>query len=128
MVKKILMIIIVAFISLSCSVDEKGQNLDIIVNGKVTDQNNNGIADVTILIQRGKSGNFSPPNYSTYETVTTTPNGNYSYIVKNDLYEYRICCSVPTGYSIVENSCQDVNHNIVDSKTIPNYINFKLTQ
>ena len=128
MVKKILMLLVIATLSLNCSVNDEKQNLDINVTGKVTNQNNVGVANVTIYVQRGKIGIYAATIYEQYETVITNSSGNYSYLVQNDTYNYKICCGVPTGYSIVGESCLEVNQSIVNSHTIPNNINFKLTQ
>ena len=128
MLKKILMLFLIATLSLNCSGNDEKQNLDINVTGKITNQNNVGIGNVTIYVQRGKTGNYAATVYAQYETVITNSSGNYSYLIKNDFYNYKICCGVPTGYSIVGESCTKVNHNIINSHTVPNNINFKLTQ
>ena len=129
MVKKILMLFLIAILSVKCSKnDNEKQNLDINVTGKVTNQNNVGILGVNIYIERGKSGNFVGPNYTTYETLTTNADGNYSYLVKNDTYTYKICCGIPSGYTISGDNCKAVDHSIINSQTVPNNINFKLTQ
>jgi hypothetical protein len=128
MFKKIIMLLVIATLSLNCSTDHEGQNLDISVTGKVTNQNNVGIIGISIYVYRGRSGNFVGPVYELYETLTTNSNGNYSYLVKNDTYTYEICCGIPFGYFISGDNCQSVNHNIIDSHTIPNIINFRLTQ
>lgn len=128
MVKKILMLFVIATLCLNCSGNDEQQNLDINVTGKVTNQNNAGVGNVTIYVQRGKIGNYAATVYEQYETVITNSSGNYSYLVKNDTYNYKICCGVPTGYSIVGESCTEVNQSIVNSHTVPNNINFKLTQ
>ncbi len=95
---------------------------------KVTDQNNKGIANVTIYVQRGKTGNYAATVYEQYQTITTNTSGNYNYLVKNDTYNYKICCGIPTGYKIVGESCTPVNHSIINSQTVLNNINFKFTQ
>jgi len=128
MVKKILMLFVIATLNLNCSGNDEKQNLDINVTGKVTNQNNVGVGNVTIYVQRGKIGNYAATVYEQYETVITNSSGNYSYLVKNDTYKYKICCGVPTGYSIVGESCTEVNQSILNSQPVPNNINFKLTQ
>ena len=128
MVKKILMLIVIATLNTKCSKNDEKQNLDINVTGKVTNQNNVGIENVTIYIQRGKTGNYAATIYEQYQTVITNSTGNYSYSVKNDTYNYKICCGIPTGYSIVGESCTNVNQSIINSQTVPNNINFKLNQ
>lgn len=128
MMKKILLLFVIATLSLNCSGNDEKQNLEINVTGKVTNQNNVGVGNVTIYVQRGKTGNYVATAYTQYETVITNSSGNYSYLVKNDTYNYKICCGVPTGYLIVGESCTEVNQNIVNSHTVPNNINFKLTQ
>jgi hypothetical protein len=128
MVKKILMLFIIATLFLNCIGNDEKQNLDINVTGNVTNQNNTGVGNVTIYVQRGKIGYYAATVYEQYATVITNSSGNYSYLVKNDTYKYKICCGVPIGYSIVGKSCIDVNQNIVNSHTVPNNINFKLTQ
>lgn len=75
---------------------------------------------------RGKIGNYAATNYSEYESVITDNNGNYSYTVKDDYYVYKICCEVPSEYTNVSPHCQEVDHSIIDSHTIPNNINFTL--
>lgn len=128
MVKKILMLFIIAILSINCSINDEKQNLDINVTGKVTNQNNVGIGNVTIFIQRGKTGNYAATVYEQYQTVITNSSGNYNYVVKNDTYNYKICCGIPAGYSIIGESCSKVNQSIINSQTIPNHINFKLNQ
>jgi hypothetical protein len=125
--KKVILIFVVT-ITLSCSKNEEKQNLDINVTGKVTNQNNTCVGDVTIYIQRWKTGNYVATVYEQYQTVITNSSGNYSYLVKNDTYNYKICCGIPTGYSIVGESCTNVNQSIINSQTVTNNINFKLTQ
>ncbi|MCK8143438.1 carboxypeptidase-like regulatory domain-containing protein [Flavobacterium sp. I-SCBP12n] len=126
--KKILILFIVATLSLNCSSDNEKQNLDINVSGRVTNESNVGVGNVTIYIQRGKIGNYTATVYEQYETVLTNSSGNYSYLVKNETFQYKICCGIPTGYSIVGQSCTDVNQSIVNNQTVPNNINFKLSQ
>ena len=122
------MLFVITSLALSCSRNGEKQNLDISITGKVINQNNTGIGNVTIYVQRGKTGNYAATSYEQYQTVLTNSSGNYSYLVKNDTYNYKICCGIPTGYSIVGESCIAVNQSIVNSQTIPNNINFKLTQ
>ena len=125
MIKKISLIFaFVIFGLISCSTSET-QNLDINVSGKVTGQNNEGLEAVTIHIQRGKIGQFAATSFNNYQTTTTDESGNYKYVVKNDTYVYRICCEIPDGYTIVGQSCKEVDHTIQNSQTIPNVINFK---
>ena len=126
MVKKILILFIITTLSVNCSKNDEKQNLDINVTGKVTNQNNVGVENVTIYITRGKTGNYAATVYGQYETVITNSAGNYNYIVKNDTYNYKICCGIPAGYSIVGESCTKVNQSIINSQTIPNNINFTL--
>ena len=128
MLKKFLILFFVTSLVANCSKSDDKQNFDIIVTGKVTNQNNTGIGNVTIYVERGQTGNFAATVYQQYETVVTNSSGSYSYIVKNDNYNYRICCGIPTGYSIVGESCTQVNQSIINSQTVPNNINFKLTQ
>ena len=113
---------------MNCSRNNEKQNLDINVSGKVTNQNNIGVGNVSIYVNRGNIGNFAATIYDQYETVVTNSAGDYSYLVKNDNYKYKICCGIPSGYSIVGESCIEVDQSIVNSRTVPNNINFKLTQ
>ena len=99
-------IILLSFIS--CHKEEE-QNLDISVTGRVVNQSNVGVGNVTIYIQRGKPGNYSPTNYVQYQTVTTNASGNYNYLVQDDSYPYQICCDIPAGYSSVDQSCTFVH-------------------
>ena len=127
MQKKILILFAIAILSLNCSKNDEKQNLDINVTGRVTNQNNIGVADVTIYIQRGAlNSNYGPTNYNNYETVKTNSSGNYQYLVKNDSYSYKLCCGIPTGYTNVDEFCKFVDHSIINSHTVPNIINFKL--
>lgn len=128
MVKKILVLFIITTLCFNCSGNDEKQNLDINVTGKVTNQNNVGVGNVTIYVQRGKTGNYAATVFQQYEIVTTNSSGNYSYLVKNDTYNYKICCEIPIGSSIIGESCTEVNQSIVNSHTVPNNINFKLTQ
>ncbi|SFH76981.1 hypothetical protein [Halpernia frigidisoli] len=111
----------------SCRTEEK-QNLDVNVSGNVAKQNSVSISDVKILITRGKSITYFPAIYKAFDSLTTDKNGNYSYIVKDDGYEYKVCCGVPQGYSSVSPNCKDVNKSIVNSHTVPNIINFTVTK
>ena len=111
----------------SCRNEEK-QNLDVSVSGKVSNQNKTGVTDVKILVTRGKTVTYFPAIYKSFDSLTTDKNGNYSYIVKDDGYEYKICCGIPSGYSSVSPNCTDVNKSITDSHTNPNIINFTLTK
>jgi hypothetical protein len=107
MLKNFLLLCLVINLSLtSCQKDDERKNLDITVTGRVTNQNDVGVGDVTIYIQRG--------------------DGNYHYIVKNDNHSYKLCCGIPQGYTSVDEFCKFVNHNIINSQTVPNIINFKL--
>jgi hypothetical protein len=125
--KILILFIIMSLCFISCQNDDE-QNLDISVIGKVTDQNNNGIADVSIYVQRGRTGNYVATVYNQYVTLTTNSSGNYSYLVKDDTYNYKICCDIPSGYTINSESCKAVNHSIISSQTVPNIINFQLNQ
>lgn len=129
MLKNLLLLFVTINLSLiSCQKDDE-QNLDITVTGKVTNQSNVGVGDVTIYIQRGAlNSNYGPTNYISYETVKTNSSGNYQYLVKNDKHSYKLCCGIPSGYTSVDEFCKFVNHSIVNSKTVPNIINFKLEQ
>ncbi|MFV8333681.1 carboxypeptidase-like regulatory domain-containing protein [Flavobacterium sp. GSP14] len=93
MIKNLLLLfVIINLCFTSCQKDEE-QNLDITITGKVTNQNNIGVGDVTIYIQRGAlNSNYGPTNYNNYETVKTNSNGDYQYLVKNDSYSYKLCC------------------------------------
>ncbi len=128
MLKNFLLLCLVINLSLtSCQKDDEQKNLDITVTGRVTNQNDVGVGDVTIYIQRGAlNSNYGPTNYISYETVKTNSNGNYHYIVKNDNHSYKLCCGIPQGYTSVDEFCKFVNHNIINSQTVPNIINFKL--
>ncbi len=128
MVKKFLILFVTATFFLNCSTSEEKQNLDINVTGTVTNQNNVGIEGVTIFVQRGKPGGFVATQYNTYDTLTTNSNGSYSYLVKDDNFSYQICCGIPAGYTISGSNCTAVDHSIINSHTIPNKIDFELTQ
>lgn len=124
--KKFLILITIANLNLTaCQTDEK-QNLEINVNGKVSDQNNSGVGNVTIYILRGKTGNYAATVYNQFQTVNTNDSGNYFYLVKNDTYTYKICCSIPSGFTSIEETCKVFDHSIINSQTVPNNINFKL--
>jgi len=105
----------------------KPQNLDIAVNGQVSDQNNKGVANVTIYINRGKSESIWPVSYDKYDSVFTNSAGKYSYLITDYKYRYEVCCKIPSQYSGVDQFCKKVDQSIIDGKTIPNTINFKLT-
>ncbi|WHF52096.1 hypothetical protein QGN23_02185 [Chryseobacterium gotjawalense] len=121
-------ILIISLIFLSnCRGDGDKQNLDIHVSGKVSNDKGVGISNVKIYFQRGKWGNYAPPIYTTFETVTTDNNGNYQYTIKNDSYVYKICCELPSGYNSVTPRCKDIDYSVIHSHTIPNVINFTLT-
>lgn len=47
MIRKILVLLIIAVVNVQCSSSEEAQNLDINVTGKVTNQLNVGVADVS---------------------------------------------------------------------------------
>ena len=98
MKKKIfILILLLSFSFISCEKKEE-QNLDINVVGRVTNQNDVGIENVTIFIQRGKTGNYSATVFEQYQTITTNSYGIYNYLVKNDGYNYKVCCGIPSGY------------------------------
>ena len=121
------MLLAIITLNLNCSTNGENQNLDINVIGKVTNQNNIGVGNVTIYIQRGPlNSSYGPTNYNNYETVKTNSDGNYQYLVKNDSYSYKLCCGIPTDYTSVDEFCKFVDHSIINSKTVPNIINFKL--
>ena len=123
----ILLLIIITNLNFSSCQNDKGQNLDINVNGRVTDENNNGVANVIIFILRGAlNTGVGPTNYYNYTTVTTNSTGNYQYLVKDDGYDYELCCGIPSGYTSVDEFCRYVNNSIIHGHTIPNFINFKL--
>ncbi|MBC7555512.1 MAG: hypothetical protein H7195_00960 [Chryseobacterium sp.] len=124
---KILIFLSVLIYCVSCRNEEK-QNLDVNVSGNVAKQNGVSISDVKILITRGKTISYFPAIYKAFDSLNTEKNGNYSYIVKDDGYEYKICCGVPQGYSSVSPNCKDVDKSIVNSHTIPNIINFTVTK
>ena len=126
MIKKVIVILVLALLSLQCSKPMEKQNLDISITGKVTNQNNVGIAGVTVYIQRGPvDTNYGPSYYNNYATTTTNSSGNYSYLITSYDYEYEVCCGVPTGYTGVD-PCKQVDKTITNSHTVPNVINFKL--
>ena len=127
MIKRLFSLLIIAILTLNCTSNEK-QNLDISVTGKVTNQNNVGIPGVSIYVKRGLPGYYVATSYENYEILTTDSSGNYSYIVKNDNYSYRICCGTPSGYTIVGNWMVDVDQSIINSHTVPNVINFRFTR
>ena len=127
MFKQLLSLSVILIFSLTSCQGGDDQNLDIYVTGKVTDQNDIGVGDVSIFIQRGGNhSNYGPTSYNNYETIKTNLNGDYRYIVKNDNYSYKLCCGIPPGYTSVDEFCKFVNHNIINSHTIPNIINFQL--
>jgi hypothetical protein len=127
--KKLLILSIAITWSLTSCQNDDDQNLDINVTGKVINQNNIGVGDVTIYIQRGDlNSNYGPTNYNNYETIKTNSNGDYQYLVKNDRYSYKLCCEIPVGYTSVDEFCKFVNHTIINSQTVPNNINFKLEE
>ena len=126
MVKRLFILVTIMNLSLTSCKKIEVQNLDINLSGKVLDQNGNGVANVTINIDRGKWGNFTGPLFQQYQAVTTDISGNYSYLIKDDGYTYRVCCKAPFGYSFSSESCVDVNHSIVNSRPVPNNINFTL--
>lgn len=128
MIKKMMLLIVFAALSFSCSTSGEEQNLDIYVYGIVKDENNVGVGNATIYIQRGKYGNYGPTNYMEYDSVVTSSDGNYSYVIKEFHYNYRVCCGIPPGYAIVEENCTDVDGSIINSKTVPNYIDFQLVK
>jgi hypothetical protein len=127
MAKRMFLLFIITILTINCTPNEK-QNLDISVNGKVTNQNNVGIPGVSIYVQRGLPGYYVATSYENYETLTTDSSGNYSYTVKYDNYSYRICCGTPTGYTIVGNWIIEVDQSIINSHTVPNIINFRFTR
>lgn len=125
----ILLLFIITNLTLSSCQSDDGQNIDITVRGKVTNENNEGVPNATLYIQRGKlNDSYGPTYYSQYTTVTTKSAGNYQYLVKDDKYSYKICCGVPSGYTSVEELCKYVDHTIKNSQTVPNIINFKLLE
>ena len=127
MIKRLFSLLLITILTINCTPNEK-QNLDVSVTGKVTNQNNVGIAGVSIYVQRGLPGYYVATSYVNYETLTTDSSGNYSYTVKNDNYNYRICCGTPAGYTIVGNWIVEVDQSIINSHTVPNVINFRFTR
>lgn len=107
----------------------KDQHLDISVRGEVINQNNTGVANVKIYIMRGESNpnNWWPTNYHKYDSVITNSVGEYYYLIKHDIYRYQVCCTVPPGYSGVDEFCKKVDESIIDGKPVTNIINFKLS-
>lgn len=104
------------------------QNLDVEVSGTVTDQGGSPVKNVRIIIQRGVSGHFVGTVYDNYDTINTDYKGEYKYLVKDDQYNYNICCEAPLGYSNSGQSCVQVDQSITNSRTIPNIINFTLSR
>lgn len=123
-------LIIFSNLLFNCSSDNNNnskQNLDIYVSGRVTNGYETGIANVTINIMQG--GGYYGPSSTLQATILTDRNGYYSYIIKNDNYGHDICCVLPNGYDVINSdSCKMVNTNIIDSKRVPNVINFILRQ
>lgn len=104
------------------------QNFDFIVSGNVTDENNIGIPDVIIGIERGKANLFNT-SYENYDTVITNASGDYSYTVKKEAgYIYKLCCGTIPGYYVVGEVCKHANDQIIDGKSLPVTINFSLAQ
>ena len=129
MLKKLLFLSVIVTLNFTSCQNDDGQNLDINVTGKVTNQNNTGVGDVAIYIYRGDINyNYGPTHYHIYDTIKTNSSGDYQYLVKYDSYSYKICCGVPAGYTSVDEFCKFVNHNIKNSQTVPNIVNFKLTK
>jgi hypothetical protein len=124
--KHIFIFLLTTFAFCSCSDDFGKQDLRIFVNGRVTDEQGRGISNAKITIHRGKAGNFVGTRYAKYDSTFTNSNGNYKYTIDDEGYSHQVCCFTPSGYTRVEDFCQKVNENIIDSRTIPNTINFKV--
>ena len=123
MFKKIALLLIASFSLISCY---KPQNLNITVSGQVLDPRHRGVANVTILINQGLRVNMWPVAYEKYDSVLTDSEGRYSYLITEHRYYYEVCCKIPSQYSTVNIFCKEVDKTIIDSKRVPNVINFKL--
>lgn len=123
MFKSILLLLTISVILISCY---KPQNLDISVTGQVLDQNNRGVANVTIYIDRGVRESMWPASYNKYDSVLTNLDGKYSYLITEYKGYYKVCCKIPSQYSTLDQFCKEVDQTIIDGKTIPNIINFRL--
>jgi hypothetical protein len=123
---KLISILILSSVTLvSCY---KPQILDISIAGRVIDENDKGVPNVTILIDRGTRESMWPVSYNRFDSVITGANGEYSYLITEYNYYYNVCCRVPSQYSTVEPYCKEVERTIIDSKTVPNIISFRLMQ
>lgn len=120
---KLIAIVICSFTLVSCS---KTQVLDILVTGQVRDENNKGVGNVTILIDRGTRESMWPATYDKFDSVITNADGRFSYLITEYKYYYKVCCKLPSTYSTSEPFCKEVDRTIIDGKTVPNIINFQL--
>ena len=109
----------------SCYKD-KNPNLDIKISGQIMDVNSGGIANVTVYIDKGKSGNFMASTFSRYDSVLTNSEGKYFYLIKQKQFHgsYRVCSDTPPGYSKLEIMCKVVEVEYLKDGMIPNVINF----
>ena len=114
------------FCSITLTSCYKPQVLEISVTGHVRDENDRGVANVTILIDRGTRESMWPASYNRFDSVATNGNGEYSYLITESKGYHQVCCRVPTQYSAVEPYCKEVDKTIIDGKTVPNIINFRL--
>ena len=123
MFRKIVSLVIVSFSLISCY---KPQNLNITVSGQVMDPRHRGVANVTILINQGIRVNMWPVAYQKYDSVLTDSEGKYSYLITEHRSYYKVCIKIPPQYSTVNIFCKEVDKTIIESKRVPNVINFKL--
>jgi hypothetical protein len=120
--------LLLVFFSLTLTSCYKPQVLEISVTGYVRDENDRGVANVTILIDRGTRESMWPASYNRFDSVVSNGNGKYSYLITESKAYYQVCCKVPTQYSAVEPYCKEVDRTIIDGKTVPNIINFRLNR
>lgn len=124
MVKQLLFLLAAGTALIGCY---KPQNRDISVSGQVTDPRHRGVANVTILINRGvNDANWWPVAHKKYDSVLTNSEGRFSYLITDYRASYEVCCKIPPGFSSVDIFCQKVDQSIKDGRTMKNVINFKL--
>lgn len=121
--------IIIGCLFTSCYKD-KNPNFDIKISGQVMDENSDGIAHVTIYIDKGKSGNYMGATYTRYDSVLTNSEGKYSSLIEQESfsYSYQVCCKTPSGYIRLEPICTRVDLEYLKDGMIPNVINFNFIQ
>ena len=123
MPKQLLFLLMACITLISCY---KPQNRDISVSGRVLDQSNRGVANVTILINRGVRESMWPVGYKKFDSLFTNLEGKYSYLITDYKFYYEVCCKIPAQYSTVDFFCKEVDKTIIDAKPVPNVIDFKL--